>query len=52
MTEQLQQLQGELLSNERHGKASALTIACSPECVDEDVCSGMRDLVVVIYGTD
>lgn len=52
MTEQLQQLQGESLSNERHGKARALTIARSPECVDEDVCSRMCDLVVVIYGTD
>lgn len=52
MTEQRQQLQGESLSNERHGKAPALTIARSPECVDEDVCWGMRDLVAVIYGTD
>lgn len=51
MTEQLQQLRGEALSNEQHGNAPALTITHSPECVDEDVCSGMGDLVV-IYGTD
>lgn len=52
MTEQLQQLQGESLSNERNGKAPALAIAHPPRCVDEYVCSGTCDLVVVIYGTD
>lgn len=53
MTENLRQLPGESLSNERHEKAPALTIRRSPECVDEDVCPGMRALVVVvIYGTD
>lgn len=52
MTEQLQQLQGESLSNERNGKAPALAIARPPRCVDEYVCSGTCDLVVVIYGTD
>lgn len=30
--------------------APALTIARAPECVDEDVCSGIHDLLVVIYG--
>lgn len=47
MTEQLQQLRGEWFSNERPGKAAALTNARSPECVDEDVCSGIRGLVVI-----
>lgn len=50
MTERLQQLQGESLSNERRGNAPALTNARSPECEDEDVCSGIHDLLVVIYG--
>lgn len=50
MTERLQQLRGESLSNEQQGNAPALTIARPPECVDEDVCSGIHDLLVVIYG--
>ncbi len=55
MTEQLQQLRGKSLSNERHGstvEALSLTIACSQHFVDQNAYLGTHDLVTsVIYGT-